>query len=445
MPDSHPTAFRARWVFPIEGPPLENGVVVCRQGRIASVGRCAADQVAASRVVDLGDSAILPGLVNAHTHLELSDVTEPLGHPGIRLPQWIPQVIEHRRRRGDSGTSAVAAGWRESLRHGVTCLADIASLDGLAVPDRVQPPRGHMPPHAEAAGSSARHAPQYVPFLEWIGLSAVVAAERLAAIAQWLARSRGGHVAAGISPHAPYSVRYDALPHAIHLSRTQRLPLAIHLAESPEELQLLREGTGPLRDMLQELGVWDPTALPQRSAPGDYLRQLATAHRALVIHGNYLADDDIAWLAQHRDKLSVVFCPRTHAYFGHDDYPLQRMLAAGVRVALGTDSRASSPDLDLLAEARHVARGGLASPAQAVRMATLAGAEALGRRPLCGSLVPGKRADLCVLPVGASPTADPYELLVATDAAVRCVVIGGAVWCGSNDGSAPQGLASRSD
>jgi cytosine/adenosine deaminase-related metal-dependent hydrolase len=445
MPDSHTTAFRARWVFPIEGPPLENGVVVCRQGRIATVGRGTSDQVVASPLVDLGDSAILPGLVNAHTHLELSDVAEPLGYPGIRLPQWIPRVIEHRRRRGDSGASAVAAGWRESLRHGVTCLADIASLDALDVPDLVQPPRGRMSANADAAGSPALPAPQSIAFLEWIGLSAAVAAERLAAIAEWLARSRGSGTAAGISPHAPYSVRYDALPHAIELSRTQRVPLAMHLAESPEELQLLRQGTGPLRDMLRELGVWDPTALPERSAPGDYLRWLATAHRALVIHGNYLTDDDFTLLARHRDKLSVVFCPRTHAYFGHDDYPLQRMLAAGVRVALGTDSRASSPDLDLLAEARRVAGCGLASPAQAVRMATLAGAEALGRGALCGSLVPGKRADLCVLSVRASAAADPYELLVETDAAVRCVVIGGVAWRGSDDCPVPQPPGCGSD
>src|SRR5205823_10181172 len=113
--------------------------------------------------------------------------------------------------------------------------------------------------------------------------------------------------------------------------------------------------------------------------PLDYLQTLATAHRALVIHGNYLAADEIQLLAAHRDCMSVVYCPRTHAYFGHEHYPLSQMLAAGVRVAVGTDSRASNPDLRLLAELRYIARHHPAIPRDVIlRQGTLAGAEALG-------------------------------------------------------------------
>jgi cytosine/adenosine deaminase-related metal-dependent hydrolase len=455
------TAFRARWVCPIEGPPLENGFVVCHGGRIVSVGRSAGGRALPAPVIDLGDCAMLPGLVNAHTHLELSDVAQPLGRPGMPLAHWIPLVVEHRRHRGELSASAVAAGRLESLRYGVTCLADIAQLAWLeSLPDPAMP-LGELPPDAAStndAAASQRHDAasdnaaadrdiaaacgslpladaQYLPFAEWIGLSHALAAQRLAAIAQWLTRARAAGLPAGISPHAPYSVRYDALPQAVQLSRLHRVPLAMHLAESPEELQWLRDGTGPLREMLQRLGAWDASALRAGAAPADYLRLLAAAPRALVIHGNYLSDDDIALLAAHGDTLSVVFCPRTHAFFGHAPYPLQRLLAAGVRVALGTDSRASSPDLNLLAEARLVARRGLASPAQAVRMATLAGAEALGFSDRCGSLAPGKRADICAVPVRPSHRVDPYELIVESEAAASFVVVGGAVRRGPHDGS----------
>jgi cytosine/adenosine deaminase-related metal-dependent hydrolase len=142
------------------------------------------------------------------------------------------------------------------------------------------------------------------------------------------------------------------------------------------------------------------------------LRSLAAAHRTLVIHGNYLDEEEIAFLAAHREKLSVVYCPRTHDYFEHEPYPLAKMLAAGVRVALGTDSRASSPDLDLLAEMRHVAAHHQLPPAEVLRLGTLAGAEALGLDHAAGSLRRGKQAAFCVveLPPGEDKPRNGDEL-----------------------------------
>ena len=130
----------------------------------------------------------------------------------------------------------------------------------------------------------------------------------------------------------------------------------MHLAESPEELELLRHGGGPLRAFLEELGAWDATAIPPGTRPLDYLRLLASAHRALVVHGNYLDDEEIAFLGANAGRMSVVYCPRTHDWFAHRDYPLEKMLAAGATVALGTDGRGSSPDLSLLGEMRFAAR-----------------------------------------------------------------------------------------
>jgi cytosine/adenosine deaminase-related metal-dependent hydrolase len=228
-----------------------------------------------------------------------------------------------------------------------------------------------------------------------------------------------GHAAAswrpGLSPHAPYSVHPDLLAGAVSLSADERIPLAFHLAESPEEMRLLRHGAGPLAECLREMGAWHPETHGGGRRPLDYLRTLAAADRALVVHGNYLDDEEIALLAERPDTMSVVYCPRTHAYFGHRAYPLAAMLSAGVTVALGTDSRASSPDLSVLAEMRHVVRNHPTVALETVlAMGTRNAAKALGRDHETGSLEPGKYADLTIVALPDNP-ADPYDLLFRYD------------------------------
>ena len=143
---------------------------------------------------------------------------------------------------------------------------------------------------------------------------------------------------------------------------------------------------------------------------------LAVANRALIIHGNYLSRDEIGLLADHADTMAVVYCPRTHQYFRHDRYPLERMLRAGATVCLGTDGRATSPDLDLLAEIRCVARHYPdLSPQTILQLGTLQGAKALGRDNEIGSLEPGKFANLAVVPLPHRKSAGPYELLFDSD------------------------------
>ncbi len=196
------------------------------------------------------------------------------------------------------------------------------------------------------------------------------------------------------------------------LSAEQKIPLAHHLAESREELELLRHGSGPFVQLLKEFDAWDPDAIPVGSRPLDYLRMLAEAHRALVIHGNYLDDEEIDFLAAHADRMSVVYCPRTHAFFQHDRYPLAKMLAAGVNVAIGTDSRASTPDLNPLAEMRLAAEQHHEVSAEiCLRMITAAAAKALGREEEIGTLTPGKFADLAIVQLPDHQAADPHELL----------------------------------
>ena len=161
-------------------------------------------------------------------------------------------------------------------------------------------------------------------------------------------------------------------------------------------------------------------------APPARLSKNARRRRSrLVIHGNYLADDEIAFIAARRSKMAVVYCSQTHAYFGHSTYPLAKMLESGAVVALGTDSRASNPDLNQLAEMREAFVRHSIDPARIVEMGTINGAIALGRDHETGSIAPGKRADLAIVRLTATTGDDPYELLFDPKSFVETMIYGG--------------------
>lgn len=394
-----PFSLRARWILPVEGPPLAEGVVTIEGERIVEVGKASS-----SETIDLGDAVLLPGLVNAHTHLEFSDCEKPLGKPGTPLPDWIRQVIGTRHRSDRDATAAIERGLAESLRAGVTTIGEISTCSPAA--------------HTSFAGS------HLLVFQEVIGFSA----GRIESVHHDLERRVDSAcetaLEVGISPHAPYTVHPELLQRLVASANNRQLPIAMHLAESREELELLRAGTGPFQQLLADRSMWDAAAIPRGSRPLDYLKVLAAAPRVLVIHGNYLDDEEISFLAEHRDYMSVVYCPRTHAYFGHDSYQLDKMLKAGVRVVLGTDSRASNPDLSLLAEMRFLARRYPDVRAcEILEMGTRAAAAALGVDADVGSLVPGKLADLVALPCPAG--VDPLDAVFYTDTGPVCVFVRG--------------------
>jgi cytosine/adenosine deaminase-related metal-dependent hydrolase len=382
-------AVRARYLFPVSSPPLTDGVLTIREGRIVAVG----ENLSAEPPRDLGNVAILPGLVNAHTHLEFSDLEAPLGAPGMPFADWIRAVIDLLRAKPERSQAAVERGLAESWAAGVVALGEIA-----------------LPGWPENAFSHA--GPSATVFLELLGLRP----DRLDPLKQ-LARAHlmsefsHGFWRPGLSPHAPYTVNFELLRYACKLSAQWRVPLAMHLAETAEELELLASHSGPLVELLSQLEAWDPGAIPRGIRPLDYLRELSSAARALVIHGNYLSETELAFLAEHRNRMSLVYCPRTHAYFGHGRYPLPRALALGANIALGTDSRASNPDLCLFAEMRHVAHVfPEIDPAEVLRMGTQNAALALGIEDKFGRLAPGLPAHLCLVPI-SDRSADPHELL----------------------------------
>jgi cytosine/adenosine deaminase-related metal-dependent hydrolase len=389
-PQARPWTLRARWVFPVERPPLPGGLITVRGEFIEAV------DTAGKRTpdVDLGNVAILPGLVNAHTHLDLSDA-RGMCPPGPDFTQWLRQVIAHRRRQTpDQVQQAIRNGIDASLRAGVTLLGDIAAT------------RASWPALAAAPLRA-------VVFHELLGLSTDRATQAQREAVRWLAdRPDTSTLRPGISPHAPYSVARDLFA---WVGAVPDVPIATHLAETAQERALLENHAGPFLDFLRELGVWAPDQLAHDW--NDVLALTGSARLLLYVHANHISAETP--LPRHA---TVVYCPRTHSAFGHPPHPFRELLRRGVRVALGTDSLASNPDLDLLAEMRFVHQHYPDVPsATLVRMATLSGAESLGWDDVAGSLTPGKSADLIVLPL-PDRDADPHELVLDSDSCVERVL-----------------------
>ncbi len=403
-------AYAARWVVPVSAPPVAHGLVaVDDDGRIAFVGPRA--DAPPGPVTDLGDAILLPGLVDAHTHLELTAFRGLLEHADFFA--WIRALTRARAEVLADGDLRDAAhvGVCEGLASGVTTFADTtasgAPLDALCALGA----RGVV--YQEVFGPDPAHRAGALA-----GLARAVAALRARAAAAGAA----DRVRVGVSPHAVYSVHEDLLLDACAWAVGEGLPVAMHVSESPAEIAFLREAEGPFADFLRGRGI---EVVRRAHSPVHLLAELGVAAvaRPLLIHGVQFDESDVA-LAAHYD-CPVAHCPASNAKLGHGVAPLRALLDAGVRVGLGTDSVASNNRLDVLDEARTAAlvqraalrRADALTAAEALHLATLGGARALGLDAEVGTLAAGKRADLCAFALDpadprADADADPVAALV---------------------------------
>jgi cytosine/adenosine deaminase-related metal-dependent hydrolase len=254
-------------------------------------------------------------------------------------------------------------------------------------------------------------------YFEFLGVTEERARERFTAATRSVARlqSHAGAetVLPGLSPHAPYSVWPDLWARTAETARRHGLRWTTHLAEPPEERRFLLEGTGPIRDYLESLGVWDGSfPVPGRGAVALLEAAKALDERALLVHGVHLETEEMDRLAATRASLCL--CPRSNAFLGLPPPPVTALLERGVRLCLGTDSKASNRDLGVWGEMRALRRLAPSVPAARIlEMATVRGAMALGMSHLCGSLRPGIPANLVAVNLaGALPGADPETCLV---------------------------------
>lgn len=408
---------RARWIVPVCAPPIGDGVIRVADGLIREVRHAARQDV--SEAIDLGDVAVLPGFVNAHTHLELTDLAGRVldGRRPASLWEWIDALLSLR--SGPAAADPVAAAQRGaalSLQAGVTLVADISRtgrpfLSATASPLR----RVCFFELISGAAQPPRRAADLEPLLDDF--------ERLAGrAAQHTAPSARCH--AGISPHSLYNVARDDLDRAIALARRRRLPITMHLAETADEIEWLRDRRGPLAAFVNRF----PGRASAAYAAGDLAAVLRDSGmlplRPLLAHGNAVDDAVLTQLA--RSRCSVAYCPRTHAWFGHAPHRWRDMLAAGLNVCVGTDSLASNQTLCVLDELRAIRRQARDVPARTLlEMGTHRGAAALGLGDRCGALSPGLWADFAVVDVGGSRHDDIEAALLDTDWQVQATFIAG--------------------
>lgn len=403
--DAMERAYRARWLVDGRGNAWEGGSIRIRAGRIVELD----PRGASADATDVGDVALVPGFVNAHTHLDLSDVAQPTRHAGS-FTDWLERVIRHRGTRPGSEGNAIRSAIRAMIANGTTLVGDI-STDG--------------------ASSSLLDA-EGLPAVVWhevLGLNPS-RYETLWQGAVQAINTKGSAestMTLGISPHAPYSTALEIYRRAGGLG--PGVPLATHWLESVEEVELLTTGRGEMAQFLARIGAWNgewtPTADPWQAYFGAGGENGA---RWVLAHGNYITGKDIERLTRPdlvRHVGGVVYCPRTHAYFGHPPHPFVALRRAGIPVALGTDSLASNPDLAVHEEARFLAtRHAAVDPAWLLAMLTLEGARVLGRADQTGSLEVGKRADLAVVDLGNWRGA-VHEGIFAPEARIVGTLIGG--------------------
>lgn len=362
-------AYQAAWVFPVSQPPIRHGVVTIDAGHVVGVGFAA---LSGARVIDLGEVAIVPRPVNAHTHLEFSDLASPLGERGMPFASWIAEVLALRGARQTPKPEIIGRGLAELENALTTGVGEIATLP-IAASDYE---------HASFPG---------IVFAELLSTDLDRGLARLAEIdALADAWPKEAPLAFGLSPHAPYTVHWELLDRAMDLATRRGWLAAMHLGESLDEMELMRSHSGRLHRLLVDRGVWNPAGIPRGIQLTDYLHQLAKAPLSLAIHGNFFGDEEYEILARHRERMSLVICPRTCDYFLPSLPPIAELIAKGVHVAIGTDSRATNPDLSVWNEARFLlSRSTGLPPTEMLRLVTLRSAEALGIEDRRGQIEPG--------------------------------------------------------
>jgi len=393
--------YHARWVLPITQPPIENGTVVETDGLITYVGPRSGAPPGEDH--DLGESILLPGLVNTHTHLELTAMRGFL--EDLCFSDWIDKLRASRNEIMDRDALLDSArlGIVEGVEAGITTYADTCSSGVVMQAMREAGVRGIM--YQEVFGPDPAQAE--------------IAMRELEDRVDLLRLEQTELVTLGISPHAPYTVSDPLYDAAVRFANSRQLPLAMHIAESEPEFELVVRGEGDFAERWRRRSI---AVSPRSRSPIALLEDRGALDRGpLLIHCVRVDADDIEIMA--RRSCSVAHCPASNAKFGHGIAPLLPLIAAGIRVGIGSDSVASNNRMDILDEARlsvlihraATSRHDAFGAHDALQLATIGGARALGIDSRVGSLEVGKDADLAAFRIDIPrtiPTGDPYSAAI---------------------------------
>ncbi len=385
----HGRRLAARWVLPVDAPAIEHGaLLVGSDGRIEAVGP---DSEIPHRpdlpALEFEHAVILPGLINTHTHLELTGFEGQVS--ATEFPAWISELrqLKGARVRAEF-LRAARQGVQDCFASGVTTVADTG--DSGTVVQAL----------SEAGGSGIAYQEVFGPHPAELEENLAGLQARVDEVSRWAT----DRVRLGVSPHAPYSVSGPLFQAVASWAQAERLPLAVHVAESLAEARFLLAGAGPFADAWIARGIPLPP-IPGRSPVSWLAEQGVLSERTLCIHAVQVGPRDIELMAESGS--AVAHCPLSNKAHSHGTAPLPAFLGAGLRVGLGTDSVVSVGCLDLLAEARAARELGRLTADQAIELCTSRAAQALGIAAEAGSLQPGKWADYTVIrlpPQGGTPS-----------------------------------------
>jgi cytosine/adenosine deaminase-related metal-dependent hydrolase len=390
--------YHAAWILPISGSPVRDGWIAVERGRIVATGAAGRRVLSdGAREVDLGSVAVMPGLVNAHTHLELSYLRDEVP-PASQFVTWVRGVMAARGQRPDPDSpeilDAVSRAIGESVACGTAIVGDISNT-------------------LVTFGPLTRSPLAAVVFYELIRFNTPDAPGVVEQACQAIAAlPPSDRVRASLAAHAPYSVAplvLRAIRQAV--DRDPFAPCSIHLSEGTEEVEFIRSGGGPWRALLEELGAWDPAWVPPGGTPVQFLDESGFLDaRVLAVHGVQMTTADLDRLVAR--GATLVTCPRSNGHTGAGAPPIEDFYNYGVNVAVGTDSLASAPDLNVFAElATMRALAPTVSAGALLDSATRQGARALGFDADYGTIEPGKSSRLLAIDIPAG-TVDVEEYLV---------------------------------
>jgi cytosine/adenosine deaminase-related metal-dependent hydrolase len=433
---------RARIVVTMDGAPIENGAVAISGNRIVDVGTF--DGVKArnsGEVVDLGEQALLPGLINAHCHLDYTCLRGKIS-PQKSFADWIRAILSEKAKLSPANyVTSIKEGFAEAKKFGTTTIANLtafpeliakidepirtwwfAELIDVREPHRAKEiddsPPGSSPSRAARLRRSAP-----------AGSVVDLAVERLKSKKNW-----------GLAPHAPFTASANLYRRCEEVARRENVLLTTHLAESREEMTMFRDASGPLYEFMKEFGR-DMSDCGQQPPLIHFLtmRDSSTALRStrndkkgarndnewIIAHLNELTESDFDLLERSTTRFPIVHSPRSHDYFAHATFPFERLRSLGCNICLGTDSLASNEDLSLFAEMRYFQKSepGIA-PEQILSMVTSNAALALGKPHVLGRLGAGYWADMVAIPFSGLRE-NVFEEIVALDAAVTMSMVDG--------------------
>jgi len=402
---------RAGTVVTMDTPPIENGAVAVSGSRITNVGKFSEISATNSgeQIVDLGEQALLPGLINAHCHLDYTCLRGKIPPPKS-FTEWIRAInAEKANLSPENYIGSINDGFAEAARFGTTTIANLTAFPELA--SRIQAP------------IRAWWFAELIDVRDPSRANEVVdaAVETLKSAEHW-----------GLAPHAPFTASANLYRHCEEVARLENALLTTHLAESREEMSMFRDASGPLYDFLKEIGrnMADCGRKTPLSQLTEILRDVSTpldmTESWMLVHLNELAKNDFDLFARSRNQFSIAHCPRSHAYFGHSPFEFETLRELGFNVCLGTDSLASNDDLSLFAEMRAFQKEFPKIPPDEIfRMVTLNPALALGKPHVLGRIGKNCWADLIAVPITGSTSV--FEEIVAFDRVVSWLMINGQV------------------